>query len=150
MIRKAKISDVPEIGRLVNFYAEKGEMLPRPLMELYERVRDFLVYEVEGRVVGTCSLSIYDGDLAEIRSLAVWKDYEGRGIGTKLTRACLDEAASLGIKRVFALTYKPGFFERLGFKVIDKMELPQKIWRDCLQCAKFPQCDEVALIREVS
>ncbi len=150
MIRKAKISDVPEIGRLVNFYAEKGEMLPRPLSEIYERVRDFSLYELDGKVVGTCALSIYDQDLAEIRSLAVWEKYEGQGIGTSLTKACLDEAASLGIKRVFALTYKPGFFERLGFRIIDKMELPQKIWRDCLQCAKFPQCDEFALIREVS
>jgi amino-acid N-acetyltransferase len=88
-------------------------------------------------------------DLAEIRSLAVHEGYAGRGLGKALVGACLEEAASLGIKRAFALTYRPGFFERLGFRTLDKRELPQKIWKDCIRCARFTCCDEVALIRDV-
>lgn len=148
MIRKASIRDVRAIQRLVNSYASMGEMLPRSLNEIYERVREFTVWEEGGEVAGVCSLAVYWEDLAEIRSLAVHRDFGGKGIGKALTRACLEEAAALGIARVFALTYKPEFFTRLGFRVVDKMDLPQKIWKDCLKCTKFHDCDEVAVLLE--
>ena len=148
MIRKAHIRDVRAIQRLVNFYASMGQMLPRSLNEIYERVREFTVWEEGGEVVGVCSLAVYWEDLAEIRSLAVHRDFNGKGIGKALTHACLAEAGALGIARVFALTYKPEFFTRLGFRVVDKMDLPQKIWKDCLKCTKFHDCDEVAVLLE--
>lgn len=146
MLRKAKISDAPQIQQLVNHYAEQGDMLPRPLNEIYEGIRDFVLWEEEGLVVGTCALHVAWEGLAEVRSLAVAKDYQGRGIGKALVLACLEEAEDLEIQRVFALTYKPAFFQKLGFKEAEKSNFPQKIWTDCLKCAKFPNCDEVAVI----
>ncbi|HSD49953.1 MAG TPA: RNA 3'-terminal phosphate cyclase [Candidatus Methylomirabilis sp.] len=147
-IRKARAEDVPAIQQLVTYFAARGELLPRTLNELYQHLRDFFVYELHGEVVGIAALSLYWEDLAEVRSLAVQEGQGGKGLGAALVHACLDEAARLGIRRVFALTYRPGFFERLGFREIDKRELPQKIWKDCIRCAKFACCDEVALIRE--
>jgi amino-acid N-acetyltransferase len=149
MIRRAQLSDVKEIQRLVNFYADRGEMLPCSLSELYERVRDFYVCQEEGEIVGTCALHPCWEDLGEIRSLAVKESHARRGIGTDLVRACLKEAQSLGIKRVFALTYKPDFFQRLGFQLTDKSKLPQKVWSDCIKCVKFPDCDETAMILDL-
>lgn len=149
MVRKAKMTDGPAIQRLVNFYAGKGDLLPLTLQELDERIRDFHVFEQDGQIVGVCSLFIYWTDLAEIRSLAVWPEYEGRGIGRAVTEACLVEARGLLIKRVFALTYKTAFFERLGFRVIDKITLPEKVWKDCLKCSKLDHCDEVAVLLEL-
>jgi amino-acid N-acetyltransferase len=133
---------------LVAHFAARGDLLPRTLNELYQHLRDFFVCEVNGRIVGLCALSLYWEDLAEIRTLAVDEAHGGKGLGRLLVNACLDEAAGLGVRRVFALTYRPGFFERLGFRTIDKRELPQKIWKDCIKCAKFACCDEIALIRE--
>lgn len=149
MVRKAKTADVPAIQRLVNFYAQKGDLLPRTLQELYEWIRDFHVFEQEGQIAGVCSLFIYCADLGEIRSLAVEPEFEGRGIGRAVTEACLAEARNLLITRVFALTYKTAFFERLGFRVVNKMDLPEKIWKDCLKCSKFYHCDEVAVLLEL-
>lgn len=145
-IRKAKISDAKLIQVLINEYAKKEEMLPRALNDLYENIRDFFVAEEKDMIVGTCALRILWEDLAEIRSLAVSDDFQGKGIGSKLVRACLKEAYELGIKRVFALTYQRDFFNKIGFKDISKRKLPQKIWGDCLRCPKFPDCDEHAVI----
>lgn len=148
-VRKARAADGPAIQKLLAHFASRGELLPRTLNEVYQHLRDFVVGETEGRIVGVCALWLYWEDLAEVRSLAVEEGYAGRGLGKALVGACLAEAAELGIRRVFALTYRPGFFERLGFRTVDKRELPQKIWKDCLRCAKFTCCDEVALIRDV-
>jgi len=145
LIRKALIPDVREIHRLLLGYARDGLLLSRSLAELYESLRDFYVYEDDGKVVGTAALNICWEDLAELRSLAVHSDFNGRGVGRELVLACLDEARRLGIQKVFALTYKQVFFEKLGFKVIEKSQLPHKIWGDCMKCAKFPDCDEIAL-----
>lgn len=146
MIRKARLTDVKAIQTLINHYADGGQMLPRTLNELYEHLRDFHVYETDGSLAGVCALHVSWDGLAEIRSLAVGQDRTGRGIGSDLVRQCLAEAAELKVRRVFVLTYQPGFFRKLGFSDADKKELPHKIWTDCLNCVKFPDCDESALI----
>lgn len=145
MIRKALIPDAREIHRLLLTYARDGLVLPRSLAEIYEALRDFYVFVENDKVLGAAGLNICWEDLAEVRSLVVNAEAGSRGIGRGLVQACLDEARQLGIRRVFALTYKPVFFEKLGFSVIEKSELPQKIWGDCMKCAKFPECDEIAL-----
>ncbi|MCL4536423.1 MAG: N-acetyltransferase [Nitrospirae bacterium] len=145
-IRKAKITDIKQIHKFVNEFAKKEEMLPRALNELYEGIRDFFVYEEDGIIKGVCALRILWEDLAEIRSLAVRKEYQRLGIGKSLIKRCLKDAKDLGIKKVFALTYQPEFFKKLGFIEIDKAKLPHKIWGDCLKCPKFPECDEHAVI----
>ena len=149
LIRKAKISDVKEIQKMVEVYAQKGEMLPRSLSELYDNLRDFFVYEEEGEVAGVCALHISWDDLAEVRSLVVAERHIRKGIGKKLVTACVDEAREFGIKRVFALTYQRAFFEKLGFHEVDKAQLPHKIWGDCIKCSKFPDCDEIAMVKEL-
>jgi RNA 3'-terminal phosphate cyclase (ATP) len=148
VVRKARATDVPAMQGLVAHFAARGELLPRTLNELYQHLRDFFVCEADGQVVGLCALSLYWEDLAEIRTLAVHEAHGGKGLGAALVTACLEEAAGLGVRRVFALTYRPGYFERFGFHTIDKRELPQKIWKDCIKCAKFACCDEIALIRD--
>ena len=151
MIRKARMADVKTIQTLIGEYARKGAMLPRSLSSIYENLRDYFVYEDgNGEVIGSAAIHIMWEDLAEVRSLAVREGEMGKGIGTKLVEACISEAIVLGITRVFALTYRPGFFKRLGFREVDKSELPHKIWSDCLKCAKFPDCDEVALVADFS
>jgi amino-acid N-acetyltransferase len=146
MIRKANITDVKAIQSLVNQFADSGQMLPRSLNELYEYLRDFHVSEEKGSLIGVCALHVSWDGLAEIRSLAVRRDRMKQGIGADLVRHCLAEAAQLQIEKVFALTYQDGFFRKLGFIDVDKKELPHKIWTDCLNCIKFPDCDESALI----
>lgn len=148
-IRKAGTRDVREIHRLVNSFAKREQMLPRSLNEIYETLRDHIVCEDDGEVTGVCALHILWEDLAEIRSLAVKADAQRQGTGKRLVKSCISEAKRLGIERVFVLTYNPGFFRSLGFVDIDKSELPQKIWGDCLRCHKFPECDEFALIKKV-
>lgn len=145
-IRKAKISDLKQAQKLVNDYAKIEQMIPRSLNELYETVRDFVVCEFNGNVCGVCALHIMWEDLAEIRSLAVENKHQKKGIGRNLVKQCLKEAKALGIKKVFALTYQPEFFKKLGFADIDKASLPQKIWGDCVRCPRFPECDEHAVI----
>lgn len=150
MIRKATIADVRSIHKLLIEFANAGMMLSRSLSDLYEAIRDFYVWEENGTIVGTVCLHICWEDLAEVRSLAVDKDFSGRGIGKKLVEVCLDEARELGLKRVFALTYQDAFFGKLGFVVIEKSELPHKIWGDCIKCPKFPECDEIAMKFDIS
>ena len=151
MLRKARIDDVKEIHALIDGYAKGGEMLPVALVDLYERVRDFYVFadDETGQLQGVCALHICWADLAEIRSLAVVDEKKMQGIGKKLVMACLEEAAILGIWKVFALTYKPEFFSKLNFAEIDKGTLPHKIWGDCIKCSKFPECDETAMMLEL-
>lgn len=149
IIRKARIADVPAIQMLINEYAARGEMLGRPRAEIYEGLRDFTVAEREGKVAGCVALHIDWEDIAEVRSLAVAPLLTGRGVGKTLVAAVMSEARALGIPRVYALTYKPGFFAKLGFAKVDKESLPHKVWGDCLKCPKYPECDEEALIIEV-
>lgn len=143
-VRQAKIADAPAIQRLVRFWAEKGKMLHRPLPEIYESIRDFSVYESDGRIVGVIALHVVWETIAEIRSLVVDEEYESRGVGKFLVKIALADAADLGASEVFVLTYIPDFFGKIGFSVIDKANLPHKIWSDCVKCPKFPDCDETA------
>jgi amino-acid N-acetyltransferase len=149
MLRKAKIQDVKDIQKLLTHFASRGDMLSRSLSELYECLRDIYVVAEEGRILGTSSLHIVWEDLAEVRSVAVSEDAGRRGIGTQVVQACIDEARELGLKRVFCLTYKPDFFGRFGFTIVDKSQLPHKVWGDCMKCAKFPDCDEIAMILDL-
>ena len=147
MVRSARIADARPIHQLLLKYAGDGLMLPRSLSDIYEYIRNFYVYEdQDGRVVGAVCLQISWEDLAEVRSLAVAEAVSGRGIGRALVEQCLDEARTLGLPKVFALTYKVSFFNKLGFHEIEKSELPHKIWGDCIKCAKFPECDETAMM----
>ena len=146
LAEKARISDTTEMHKLINYFADKGEMLPRPLSEIYENIRDYFVVRKGKRVIACAALHVNWADLAEIKSVAVAEESQKRGVGDRLIKACLSEAKELGIATVFCLTYKPAFFEKFGFSQIDKMELPQKVWTECYRCPKFPNCDEIALI----
>ena len=145
-IEKAKISDVPQMHKLINHFAEKDEMLPRSLSELYENMRDCFVTREGDKLLGCVALHVFWSDLAEIRSLAVAEDSRDKGIGVELVKACMQEAKALGITTLFCLTYHPDLFKKFDFKQVDKMELPRKVWTECYRCPKFPDCDEVALI----
>jgi len=151
LVRKAVIADVVPIQEILNTFAAKGRLLPRSLSELYEHLRAYFVLEMEPgeRVQGVCGLGICWKDLAEIESLAVAEVFQGKGLGRKLMDACLLEAATLGIDKVFTLTYVPEFFIKRGFYEVDKSCLPHKIWADCLKCPKFPDCDETALMLQL-
>jgi amino-acid N-acetyltransferase len=150
MLRKAQIGDVKEIQKLLTQYASKGDMLSRSLSELYEALRDFYVeVDDDGRLLGAAALHIVWDDLAEVRSVAVAEDAGRKGIGSVLVNACIDEARQLGLKRIFCLTYKPEFFGKLGFTLVDKATLPHKVWGDCIKCPKFPDCDENAMILDL-
>jgi amino-acid N-acetyltransferase len=149
MIRKADVSDVKKIQRIVNYYAKRDKMLPRSLNELYENIRDFNVYAEGKNVYGCCALHVDWEDLAEIKSLAVSPSRANKGIGTKLLAKCLKEAKDLKVKKVFALTYVPDFFKAAGFKVINKKRLPHKIWNECIKCVYFPNCKEIAMLKEI-
>ncbi len=149
-IRPGRMSDVRPIHGLLTLFATRGLMLPRSISSLYDHLRDFVVYEEDGLILGICALHICWDNLAEIRSLAVAESQQQRGIGAQLVESCLDEARSLEIDNVFVLTYQASFFRKFGFLDCDKQELPHKIWSDCLHCSKFPDCDEDALIRRTS
>jgi len=150
MIRRAVVKDVTQIQALINQFAKQELMLPRPLSEIYEHLRDFWVCESRrNQIVGCCALHITWQDLSEIRSLAVKKAWQGEGIGKKLINVAIQEAKKIGCKSIFTLTYIPDYFKRLGFRRINKDKLPQKIWAECINCPKFPDCKEVALIKKL-
>ncbi len=148
--RKARIGDVPVMHRLINEHAEAGVMLGRPLSELYENLRDFWVIDGEdGVVIACCALHINWADLAEVRSLAVDRRFQRRGLGSRLVDACLEEARRMGLSRIYALTREAVFFESCGFTRIAVDQLPRKVWGECIRCPKFPECDEVAVVRDL-
>jgi amino-acid N-acetyltransferase len=145
-VEKAIIADVPQIHKLINGFADRGQMLARPLSEIYESIRDFFVIRVGDEVIACAALHVAWSDLAEIRSVAVAEESQRKGIGARIIAACIKEAEELGIKTVFCFTYRPEFFKQQKFVDIDKMELPRKVWTDCFRCPKFPNCDETALV----
>jgi amino-acid N-acetyltransferase len=150
MIRPATIHDVPRIQQVINSHAELGKMLFKSFAQLYESLRDFGVYEIDGEVVGCVALTIIWADLAEVRSLAVDEIARGKGIGTHLINWTVQEARRLGIRRLMALTYEQRFFEKLGFEAVGKETLPLKVWSDCVRCPKREGCDETAVVRTLA
>ena len=144
-VEKATIADAKQIHKLVNSQAEQGQMLARPLSEIYENIRDFFVIKDGDKVLACAGLHISWSDLAEVKSLAVETERRRQKMGTALVKACLEEASSLGIETVFCLTYQPVFFGTCGFKTVEKKELPHKVWGECYRCPKFPDCDESAM-----
>lgn len=149
IIRKARINDIVRIQELINQFSRQELMLPRSLSGLYESLRDFWVCQAGRQVVGCCALQVIWHNLAEIRSLAVKKGWQNKGIGSSLIDAAVSEARQLGCKSIFALTYMPTYFKRLGFRRISKRKLPHKIWTDCINCPKFPNCKEEAIIKKL-
>ncbi len=148
--RKAGVKEVGDIHKLLSRYADQSLLLPRSLSEIYNHLRDYSVIDdINGNIIAVCALGVCWEDLGEIRSLAVVEGHQGKGLGTALVDNCMKEAASLGLKQIFVLTYVPDFFTKAGFRVIEKSTLPHKVWADCLKCPKFPDCDEIAMIREV-
>jgi amino-acid N-acetyltransferase len=148
-VEKAKISDAAQMHKLINRFANQEEMLPRALSEIYEFIRDYFVVRSGDKVVACVALHVSWADLAEIKSLAVAKRSQGKGIGSVLVKKCIEEARGLEIPTIFCLTYKPSFFEKCGFTLVDKSELPRKVWGECYTCPKFPDCDEVPLVLHV-
>ena len=155
MIRNARMGDIKKIYNLLQYFADKDLLLGRSLSSLYDQLRDFSVYVEKAeddpdqeKLLGVCALHICWDNLAEIRSLAVIDGYQGKGVGRQLIDKALSAADSYGITKVFTLTYQPEFFRKFGFEDIDKSELPHKVWSDCIQCSKFPDCNEEALMWE--
>jgi len=146
VIRNATIHDVPRISDIINSHAGLGKMLFKSYAQLFESLRDFAVYEEDGQVLACVALSIIWADLTEVRSLAVDNEFRGRGIGSKLTQWCIDEARRLRIRKLMTLTYEQRFFEKLGFEVVNKETLPLKVWSDCVRCPKNDNCDEIAMV----
>jgi len=144
-LRKPVVQDVPNMARIINGYASQGQMLPRSHHKLYQDIRDFVVATVEDEIIGCGALHVVWGDVAEVRSLAVAPDWLGKGIGRLMVEALVQEARSLGLPSVFALTYRQGFFEHMGFRVVPRETLPHKIWGECLDCPNFPNCNEIAV-----
>jgi amino-acid N-acetyltransferase len=149
-VARATVQDVEAIHRLVNFWAARGDMLPRTMGETYENLRDFFVVREGDETVACGALHITWADLAELKSVAVAEDRQSTGYGSLVVRACIDEGRTLGLDRIFALTYRPGFFERLGFQQVDVMTLPRKVWNECYRCPKFPGCNEIAMTLELN
>ncbi|MSQ15856.1 MAG: N-acetyltransferase [Dehalococcoidia bacterium] len=146
-IQPAKIGDVVEIHKLVNRFADVGEMLPRSMGELYENVRDFVVVkDDDGELAGCASLHVVWEDLAEIKAVAVTEEWQSKGLGAYLVTTRIEEAKELGLATVFCLTHKPAFYEKLGFSQVDVMTLPRKVWGECMRCPKFPACNEIAMV----
>ncbi len=144
-IRKVDIREVPLIQAIINQYAKRGKLLPRALGDIYESIRDYFVAEVDGKIVGCCALHVVWENIAEVKSLAVLKEFSGQGIGSELLSSALKEAKSLGITKVFTLTYEQNFFSKKGFNPIPSSSLPHKIWGECIRCPLFPNCKEVAM-----
>jgi amino-acid N-acetyltransferase len=147
VVRPARVGDVPQLYRLIADYAQRGLMLPKTEAQLYHNVRDFMVADADGKIVGCAGLKVTWHDLAEIISLAVSPEYQGRGIGRQLVTPLIEEARRIGIPTVFALTYQIAFFRKLGFQIVPKHNLSQKVWQDCVICPKQDCCDETAMIR---
>lgn len=148
-VDRACLADVEAMKALLDDFARSGDLLARSRLDLYENIRDFVVARSNGEIIGLSALHICWIDLAEVRSLAVKREIQRQGIGRLLVERCLQDAAELGLKRVFALTYQPVFFGALGFREVEKSELPHKVWQECIHCVKFPDCDEIAVMREL-
>ncbi len=151
--RRARPSDTRPILNLINHYSTKGVMLPRSFSHVVEKIRDFTVAvdEKDGTTIkSVVALHVVGEELAEVRSLAVDEALQGKGIGKKLLEFCVNDAKEMKLPRIFTLTYQTDFFSRSGFSTVEKLTLPQKIWGDCIHCAKFSDCDEIAMVKAIN
>lgn len=146
VVRPATIHDVVYIHDLVDTYAHMGNLLPRPMNELYRHLRDFFVAEKDNKIVGCGALEIFTETLGEVRSLVVADDQKGNGFGQLLVEYIIEEARNTGLKKIMALTYVPEFFYKIGFEMVEKNTLPEKVWGVCIKCYKYNKCDEVAVV----
>ncbi|MCR4663697.1 MAG: N-acetyltransferase [Endomicrobiaceae bacterium] len=149
-IRPAKVQDVKQMHRTIEFYADNKEMLHRSLNSIYENIQEYVVAEYKGKIIGCGALHVSWDNLAEVKALAVEKTYARQGIGTKIVKTLEQNALGLGIFTTFALSFKPAFFQKMGYEVISREVLPQKIWSECINCHLFPDCGEVPLIKDLS
>ena len=149
LIRPAAIGDVPVLHHLLELYAAKGNLLPRTFSELYRHLRDFFVIEIDGKVVACGALEIFTGELVEVRSVGVVEAHERRGLGRMMVERVIQEARTIGLKRLMALTYVPTFFHKLGFQTVSMDTLPEKVWGVCVKCYKYNNCDETAVVLEL-
>ena len=147
VLRTATLNDVPAIHRLLAVYSELGVLLPRPESDIFNSLRDFYVIEAEGEIVACAALLIYTSELGEVRSLAVDPEYHKKGLGNRLVNQIETDARALGLSKLMALTYVVDFFQRLQFHVVDMSELPEKVWGACINCHKFQNCDEIAVLK---
>lgn len=149
-LRKAKMGDVRAMHRLLSHFADKRELLPRSISEVYENLQQFFVAEDRKKIIGTCALYVTWDNLAEVKALAVDEKYQGRGVGKRLLQASLDVGRALEIRRIFTLTLRTGFFEHFGFRHVSKEDLPHKVWTECVRCIYFPdKCVEYAMVKDL-
>jgi amino-acid N-acetyltransferase len=148
-IQRAALADMPKVHALIEPFADQDEMLHRPLSELYENVRDYFVIRDGEDVIACASLHVVWDDLAEIKAVAVGTDYQAHGLGKMLMNRCFEEAREMGLASVFVLTHKPSYYEQFGFRLVDVMKLPRKVWGECLRCPKFPHCNEYAMVYDL-
>ncbi len=148
-VEKATVEDAPAIHALIAQCAGNGRMLPRPLGDIYRNIREFYVIRDDDGLVGCGALVVVWDKLGEIRSVAIRQDARGKGAGSRIVEACLEEGGELALPSIFVLTYEKEFFARFGFAVVDKAVLPHKVWSDCVNCPKFPDCDEEAMLLEL-
>jgi len=149
IVHRATLADVEEMHELINRFSQQGLMLPRSRNQFYQDIRDFFVAEKGGQFAGCGALHVTWADLGEIRSLAVVERFQGNGVGHRIVDMLLEDARSLHLPRVFALTYQKAFFESIGFVEINKDDLPHKVWGECINCPKFPNCDETAVVLDL-
>ena len=150
VIRKARMDDVKAMHQLLGRFADKRELLPRSIAEIYENLQQFHVAEHKGKMIGTCALYVTWDNLAEVKALAVEEEYQGQGIGKRLLDAVTQVAQDLHIRRLFTLTIRTGFFERFEFKHVSKDHLPHKVWTECVKCVYFPErCVEYAMVKDL-
>ena len=145
-IQRAALTDVPTIHALITPYADRNDMLHRPMSELYENIRDYLVIKQGDELLACASVHVLWSDLAEVKAVAVKEEYQSHGLGKMLMNRCFDDAREMGLATVFVLTHKMDYYAQFGFQQIDVMSLPRKVWGECLRCPKFPNCNEYAMV----
>lgn len=145
-IRLGEPKDVAEIAALINHYAALGQMLPRKEESVLQNIHEFIVTEAQHKVIACGALHHWDDESAEVRSLAVAEEYAGQGLGKQIVNELLAMGRQRGFAYAFALTLQVRFFEKLGFAVVKKSVLPQKIWGDCIICPFLYNCHETAVL----
>ena len=149
-IRPAAQQDVHTIVRIIAHYASQGLMLPRSHGALSASLEHYVVADLNGEVVGCGGLELYSSDVAEIYGLATAPQNSLRGTGSAIVQALIEKARTENLSQVFALTLVPGFFEKMGFRTVEHKDLPMKVWKDCVACPKFGNCDEIAMVLDLN